>query len=292
MKTLLKFFLIAAAVLLLSAFLAPILHNFLPFKFGRIFNRLVMIGTLAAIIIFVRIRKQDLQSAGLIGDSSALKFFMTSFISGFLLLSVLMVIEVKAGVMGFKLRELGALQWAGRLAGDLGAALLIAFIEETFFRGFIFSKLRGSFKGSIVPAVLITSVFYSLIHFISGKKPFVGPDPVFWDSIRLMAAPFKSLIDWPNYWDQAVGLFIFGIVLNALFIRTRSLYAPMGLHAGCVFFVKLDGLFADSLTNKTLFWGSPKMYDGLAGWSALALTGILLFIFLKPSSGKRKETIL
>lgn len=284
MKALLKFVLVFAGVLLLSAFLAPILHNFLPFKFGRIFNRLVMIFTLAAIIIFVRVRKEDLLSSGLIGRKDALYLFNVCFIAGFGILLILMAVETFFGVAAWKFADVTWVTWAVSIIKAFFTGLLIGVIEETFFRGFVFAKLKRAF-GGVLPAVLVTSFFYSLIHFISGKKPFIGPDPVFKDSLRLMAAPFESLLHWQDYWTGAIGLFIFGIVLNFLYLRTRSLYSCIGLHAGCVFFIKLDGLFADSLSAGNLFWGTSKMYDGAAGWMAL----FSLLFFLNWFLGRKNE---
>lgn len=284
MKSILKFFLVFAGVLLLSAFLAPILHDFLPFKFGRIFNRLVMIFTLAAIVIFVRIRKDDLLSSGLIGRKDSLYLFNVCFIAGFGILLILMAVEVMFGVAAWKFADVTVMAWVLAVIKAFFTGLLIGVIEETFFRGFIYAKLKKAF-GGILPAVIITSIFYSLIHFISGKKPFIGPDPVFKDSLLLMAAPFESLLHWRDYWTGAAGLFIFGIVLNFLYLRTRSLYSCIGLHAGCVFFIKLDGLFADSLSAGNLFWGTAKMYDGIAGWTAL----FSLLFFLNRFLGSKNE---
>lgn len=284
MKSILKFLLIFGGVLFLSAFLAPILHDFLPFKFGRIFNRLVMIFSLAAIVIFVRIRKEDLLSSGLIGRKDALYLFNVCFTAGFSILLILMAAEVTFGVAAWKFADVTWVTWIVSIVKVFFTALLIGVIEETFFRGFVFSKLKRAF-GGVLPAVLLTSFFYSLIHFISGKKPFIGPDPVFKDSLLLMAAPFESLLHWQDYWAGAIGLFIFGVVLNFLYLRTRSLYSCIGLHAGCVFFIKLDGLFADSLSAGNLFWGTSKMYDGAAGWAAL----FSLLFFLNWFLGSKNE---
>ena len=60
MKGFLKFIAIFASILIIAALLSPILYDFLPFKFERIFNRIVMIGTLLAIVIFVRVKKENL----------------------------------------------------------------------------------------------------------------------------------------------------------------------------------------------------------------------------------------
>ena len=63
MKKFLKFIGVFGGILLLSAFLAPILYDFFqtfhPYKFERIFNRLVMIGTLVAAVFFCPYQKRN-----------------------------------------------------------------------------------------------------------------------------------------------------------------------------------------------------------------------------------------
>lgn len=289
MKSFFKFLAVFFGVLLLSAVLAPVLHDYLPYKFGRIFNRLVMILSLAAVLIFVRVRREDFVRAGLFGYPGAARLFFICFAAGIAVLTALLCLKTVFKVEIFRLVNLPAKDWALRIAKDLSAAVLIACVEETFFRGFVFTKLKNVFRGRIAVPVLITSFFYSLVHFISDKKPFIGPDPQFWDSIRLMTAPFSSLAEWPSFWPAAAGLFLFGIVLNAVSIRTGSLYAPIGLHAGCVFFVKLDGLFADSFNTPGLLWGTTKMYDGIMGWVFLAVLGFVLSVFLKNQSLEKRS---
>lgn len=289
MKALLKFILIFTGILLISAVLAPLLHHVLPFKFARIFNRLVMILSLTAVAVFTRIRKEDFFSSGLLGRPDGFYLFGVSFAAGFLVLMILMTIKVAAGMAIWKLTDGGWSVWAISIVRLFFTALLIAVIEEIFFRAFVFSKLRKAF-GGVLLSIVVTSAFYSIMHFVSDRKPFIGPDPGFSDSLLLIKAPLESLLNWQSYWNEAAGLFIFGVVLNLLYLRTRSLYSCMGLHAGCVFFVKLDGLFADSLNSGNLFWGTSKMYDGAAGW--LFLFSLLFFLnfFLGRENENKKIT--
>lgn len=288
MKGFLKFTAVFAGILLLSAFLTPILFDFLPFKFERIFNRLVMIGTLLAIVVFVRIRKETLIRFGLIWDKASPGLFAAGFLAGILVLSATSALNVTFGHARFVVPSFSAAEWGSKLLLAFFTGLLIGVIEEFFFRGFVFRQLQGILKGCVVPAVLVTSVFYGLIHFIGMKKIFVGPDPGFSDGLKLIAAPFISLMDWPNFWPEAVGLFLFGIALNSAVCRTGSLYPSIGLHAGCVFFIRLDDLFLKFQGPKTLFWGSKIVYDGMVGWAFLALLAIILYKGLRPADGTPK----
>lgn len=281
MKPLLKFLAVFLVILLLSSFLAPLLFQVLPFKFEKIFNRAFMIFSMVAAFLFVRVRKETLQKIGLLPISGQGRKFAIGFVSGVMVLLIVDFLKVQLGLADFSPRDLSAFSWSGLFLNCFAAGLIVGLLEEFFFRGFLFSFFRdGLFKNTIA-AVLVTSVIYSLVHFIGEKTPYIDSTPTFFDSLRLVASPFSNLAQWKDYWPGALGLFIFGVVLNDLVIRTRSLYPCIGLHAGCVFFVKLDGYFLN-VPADSLFWGGSKAYDGFLGWIALAALGLILRIILKP----------
>lgn len=277
MKSFIKFLLILVCILLASAILAPILFDFLPFKFEKIFNRLVMIFSLVAVVLFVRIRRQDFGHYGLRWRPASASFFLGAFAAGFVTLFLLTLLRGLLGNAVWAPRALSALGWTAQGFEFLGSALLIGLIEEFFFRGFVFTTLKERFMGGAVRAFLVTNVFYSLLHFIDIEKPYIGPDPTFVDSLRWMGAPFASLHRWREFWPAAIGLFLFGVILNWIFVRSGSLYPAIGLHAGCVFFIKLDGHFVDFLDERSLFFGSKQAYDGVLGWLFLAALALALW---------------
>ena len=283
MKSFFKFLLILAGIILLSAFLAPPLFRILPFKFERIFNRLIMIFSFAAIFTFVRFRRDTFKSYGLTWlNSRHASDLGIGFLAGFITLSLLAVVKIGLGYAFWRPEPVTFLSLVLQTLQVMGAALLIGLMEEFFFRGVIFKTLLERFKWSLPVAIFGTSLFYALIHFVSHKKPFVGPEPTWFDSLRLVAAPFQSLQHWPEFWPDAVGLFIFGVILNGLVIWTKSLYPGIGLHAGCVFFIKLDGLFFDFLdVDNKIFFGTKKMYDGILGWVFLLVMGWMLVRIFK-----------
>ncbi|MCB9800099.1 MAG: CPBP family intramembrane metalloprotease [Candidatus Omnitrophica bacterium] len=280
MKSFLKFLLVFSTILILSAVLAPIAYTFLDFKFERIFNRLVMIFTLIAVVRYVRINKEHLRQYGLgwQSDESAF-YFWSAVIVGVLSLVVLFVVKAMTGHLSLSIRSLNALQWTGVVAGSAATGLLIGVIEEFFFRGFIYKTLHEHFRWNMLWSIVITSIFYALLHFVNFQKPFVGPEPTVWDSCRLMAAPLLSLLHIQQYWNEVLGLFFFGMILNLLVIQSRSLYPAIGLHGGCVFMIKMDGFLTFSNDQMPLVFTSGKIYDGLLGWIFLwGIYGILRLI--------------
>ena len=293
MKTALRFTAIVLVILLLSAILAPILYRFLPFKFERIFNRLVMIFTLVAVAAFVRSRRDIgsiLKSYGIVWEKNqSPRYLAVAFLTGVITLIFLTAFKVVIGDAAWNPAPLGVAGWTVQILRFIVTGFLIGFIEEFFFRGFIYSAFTKGFRWNVAASVALTSLFYSLVHFVSHKKPFIGPEPTFVDSLRLVVAPLMSLANWHEFWPAAVGLFLFGLVLNDLVIRTGSLYPSIGLHAGCVFYLKIDGLFVDFLDKAPLFFTTKQLYDGAVGWVFLLAMGGVLRFFLKHNLVQKGE---
>jgi len=284
MKGFLKFIIVFAGILLLSAVLAPWIHDFLPYSFARIFNRIVMIGALLAVVIFVRFRKEMFVRFGIDWRKDSPRLFATGFLTVLIVLALFTITQLLMGNAHVSLRDFSWQKWVYKLASCLGGGLLIGIMEEFFFRGFIFTSLRDKvLRGSIPLAMVATSLFYASVHFVSIRKPVISADPGFMDSLKMIAAPVQSFADWQAVWPAAIGLFLFGMVLNYCAVRTRSLYASIGLHAGAVFFVRTIGLFISFLEKNVFFWSTKKVYDGVLGWAFLLLVGFLMSKLLKKA---------
>ena len=287
MKGFFKFIFIFAVILLLSALLAPIFYDlfkmFHPYKFERIFQRIVMILSLVAVALLVRVKKETLVSYGLAWKPQSLRLLGKGFLTGLLVLGAVGILRVLSGQVVFAPDSLTWAQWIAKFSLTLLTAFLIGVMEEFFFRGFIFRSLMSLMGKRLLLCVLITTSFYAILHFIGMKKIFIDPTPNFFDGLRLMGAPFLSLAEWPKFWPQAVGLFLFGLALMGAAYRSGSLYPSIGLHAGCVFYVKLDDSFVQFHAAPSFFWGSKILYDGVLGWVLLSAMAACLWIFLKPS---------
>jgi membrane protease YdiL (CAAX protease family) len=292
MKGFLKFAVIFAGILLLAAFLAPILYDWLPkflqifgvdkiYKFERIHNRIVMIASLIAVAIFVRVKKETLKQYGILWRPQSPGLLAAGLLTGVLTLGAVSALRVFSGHAVWAPEALPWTGFAAKIAVALATGLLVGAMEEFFFRGFIFRSLMKVFRDGVFLSVLVTTAFYAVIHFIGMKKIFIGSDPGFVDGLRLIGAPFLSLAAWPKFWPQAVGLFLFGLALITAVYRSGSLYPAIGLHAGCVFFVRLDDLFIKA-GGKTLLWGSKIIYDGVVGWVFLILLAVFAWVLFKP----------
>jgi hypothetical protein len=288
MKGFLKFVAIFAGILLLSAVLAPLLHHFLPFSFTRIFNRTVMVLVLFSVVIFVRFRKEMFVRFGMDWRKDSASLFWTGFLTGSVVLALFTATHLLTENAFISLSDLSWQRWVYKFFGCIGGALLIGAMEEFFFRGFIFTSLRDKlFRGSVLMAMVVTSLFYASVHFVNIRKPLIGLDPGFMDSLRLIIAPVQSFAGWHSVWPAFIGLFLFGMVLNYCVVRTKSLYPSIGLHAGSVFFVRVIGLFIAFQEKSVFFWSTKKVYDGVLGWIFLLLIGVILNKLLKKAEPEK-----
>lgn len=87
---------------------------------------------------------------------------------------------------------------------------MLAYTEELIFRGTLFPYFEQHF--STFTSLITTSVIFMLVHDL--KNPL-------------------NLIT--KNWQLGLGLFLLGLLLNLIFIKTRKLYTNMGAHAGLVF---------------------------------------------------------
>lgn len=288
MKGPVKVVAVAAGVLLVSALLAPPLHAVLPYSFPRVFNRVLMISAIIAAAVFVRFRRETIERYGMARAPGMVRRLCAGFLAGFVGLVAFALLSVATGHARLVVREIPPLQWALRIAGGLLTGVLIGFFEEFLFRGVVFTSIRGSMtRGRVLPAMAVTSLLYAALHFVQVRQPALSPDPGFADSVKLMLAPLQSLADSSAAWPSAVGLFLFGMILNQAVVRSGSLYPSIGLHAGCVTFLRVMGLFFRFEPTNTWLWSTKRVYDGAMGWAFLLLIGLLLIARLRRAEPDR-----
>ena len=274
-RSLLKFLLGFIVVLIVSALLAPWLHTFLPFKFDRILRRLIMIGTLLLVWGLVRSHRESLKELGLEKPKEWFAFFGKGFLFGLGLVVLLSVVQWYLGARFWQLSNKGGWHWIGYFFKAFGAGILIGAIEEFFFRGFMFFMLRDLWNTRA--SLIVTNLIYALVHFFPKGRVFVSTNPTVWDSLRILAsAVTPSASAFLEMLPPMVGLFLFGLILSFLFLRTRTLCTSMGVHAGAIFALKLNRRFLPEISDKMNFLsGTKNLYDGIAGLIILLVVAIL-----------------
>jgi len=161
--------------------------------------------------------------------------------------------------------------------GALAGGLVIGWLEEAIFRGMVLRMFYSATRPSF--AVILSALVFAAVHFKSVPDG-IG-EPYHWYS-GLLVAGYQSIsvfltveaVDFLN-------LFLAGVVLNLVFLRTGSLTGCMGLHAGWVLvrntWSKLVEIQESDITQ---IWGTERVVDGYASLVILIVLAIGLYVEL------------
>ena len=287
-----RFLLAVIGIILLSVLLTPPLSALLSpfFRFEKIFNRLVMIFAVSAAVLFVLIPKMKKGGAAFDRETWRVygfdftrpwkKLFLYGFLAGAISVILLAVIEVAFGPRYLR-SPLLIQDIIERFLKGVMSGMTVGIVEEFFFRGFIYTRLRK--KLHVILAVILASAFYSLTHFFDNGQIFIPENPGIRDAFRLLFGYLEPLVMRPQMIvNEFIGLFLFGVVLNLAFIRTRSLFLSIGIHAGSVFIVKWQYSFVRSGDDMAdPFFGKIPYYDGSIEWIVLILLGFAVWFLTR-----------
>ena len=169
----------------------------------------------------------------------------------------------------------------------LQTGILVSLVEEILFRGL----LMVIFLRALPPllAIISLSLLFAAVHFLQ------PPDDLSVANPYALSAGFEMLsliglrfLDPELMIASFSTLFMTGIILAFARYRTRSLWLPIGIHAGWVFalkfYLKLTNRHPDHPEGAGIYLGE-SLLEGVLPLGALILTGIILAIYLrKPSS--------
>ena len=263
----------AVAVVLLGALLAPWLFWTLQAlaahvpavgslarqPFHRIFDRAILIVAFAGLWPLLRgVGFRSWSDLGFVKAHGGWRHVLVGFALGLGSFALLIIIEVAMGSRSVNFDK-STTQMAGAVLRFLVTGIIVALIEETFFRGALQGALQRGMN--VVAAVIVASVIYSALHFVKPTRVNIPADQVAWGSgfTCLSGSVTRSLGER----DVLVGfvtLFLAGCILGLAYARTRALYLSIGLHAGWV------------LANEFARWlGAYQIIEDKAAWLVLAL---------------------
>jgi len=171
------------------------------------------------------------------------------------------------------------------LSVSLAGALILGWFEEAIFRGLLFRMFYTATQP--MPAVILGALVFAGMHF--KKVPWLNGIEVEWYTgfyvASLQSISFLFTLEWMIFWNYV----LVGIVLNLVFMRTRSLVTCMGLHAGWVlarnFWRKLVDVPSDS-TNQ--FWGTERIVDGFACMLILSVLAVIFYVNWRNHQAKEQ----
>ena len=274
LRTVLVFAGAVVVAALIAPWVAPLVSRY-HFPFPRVFDRVAMAMLAAGLIWQARSLKL---SARLRRGFARPAESMPKLLQGFVIsLGCVVLILLVAAVVT------RAPQWRQIIAvapSGLLAALLIAVIEEAFFRAFLLDGMVEDFGSRA--ALIASSAVYALAHEVRspGRLPIAPRDPI--AGFKVIAAGFNNLTHPAEVLPALVGLFLLGMLLGEAFLLTRRVYLSIGLHAGFVFGAQnWRHLAPAGLPGWLIGYGHPALIGGPIAWAI----AVALLVALRPLTG-------
>jgi membrane protease YdiL (CAAX protease family) len=229
------------AIVVGGALLAPILfwsaqalaaHGVFPFlakyDFDTFFHRAILVA--AVVLLWPLLRVSNVRGLAELGLAPNPNWGRD--LGSGVLLSVIPLLFCGALLIAIHVYSLRHVFLWPRFGKVLVAAISVPFIEETFFRGIVLGILLRTGRKRL--SVVAVSVLFAAVHFLKGSER--EPIIVTWTSgFQSMGDAFAGFGDPMMVLAAFATLFLIGCILADARVLTRSLWLPIGLHAGWIF---------------------------------------------------------
>jgi membrane protease YdiL (CAAX protease family) len=283
-------------VIMLGALLAPPLYwgvmavtesgflaTFSDTPFRRIANRSFLLLGVAGLPLLVRaLSVRDRLGWGYGANRDDLVACIArGFGYGLLTMALLVALEYVLGILVWDDRR-SAADLALALFTGLGAGLVIGLIEETFFRGILFTAFR---RKSLQMAVFLPAFLYAGCHFISSRGHY---EPITWSSgFAVLGGAFWQF-GIANL-GPFLALFAVGIFLALIREHSGHIGWAIGIHGGWVAIIRVGREGTSYNPQSELAWLSSD-YDSITGYlSFVYLLAMILALQLHRKRRSREE---
>jgi len=275
-----------AATILVGALLAPLLfwasqsltaHGLFPFlakyNFETFFHRALLIA--AAVLLWPFLYISGVRSMADLGLQPNPRW--TRDVLTGVLLSAIPLLCCGVLLIALKIYSLRhSFAWVA-FSKTLGASVTVPLIEETLFRGIVLGLLLRT--GRQYMSIFTTSAIFSVVHFL--KAPSQTSTIITWASgFNSMAHSFEQFGDMTMIASAFTTLFLIGWILADGRMLTRSLWLPIGLHAG---WILGSGSFNRVARQQMLVlpWLGKNLLVGIVPLGVAALTWLIMRTWLK-----------
>ena len=255
----------------------------------RVMNRLAMLFALIGLVYLTR--RLGLSDRESMGYGIRRVEFVRQLALGWLAGAALML-PLVLFLFGLDIRDVKAGfndAWGSVIVAGIISGLAVAFIEETFFRGVLFSAIRRT--SGVAAAILAPSLLYAALHFLGGKLR-VPTDEVTWThGFMVLARLFERYAQPLSFADSFFALFMLGVLLALVRLRTQAIAACIGLHAAgvCVIAVLRKASVLNPGAEHAEWVGS---YDGVIGWAALIWFAAIIVVYVLATRGSQNSGLL
>ena len=243
------------------------------FPFPRIFDRTVMVTLAVMLTLWAR----QLGVARLLRRGFARPLDnLGALVRGLLVAAVVIAILLALGAAFGARDEMRAGEALARAPKYVAGAILIAIIEEGFFRAFMLGGMVEDFGRT--GALALSAAVYALAHLVRSPARFYLASFDAAAGFHNLYASLAHLIHPAPALPALVGLFLLGLALGEAFLVTGNVYFSAGLHAGLVIGAKLwpySDAPGAALPHWIAGYGRPALISGAAAW-VLALVILAL----------------
>jgi membrane protease YdiL (CAAX protease family) len=230
-----------AATVLFGALLAPPLYwagqhlaasGIAPwlarFDFETFFHRALLVA--AVVFLWPLLRSLEIRSRSDLQLTRNPRWLRDG-IAGFLIAAVplLCAAGVVLALRVYGMR--GSVSWSGVATVAL-SSLMVPFIEEALFRGLIVGILLRAAGPAL--ATIASAGMFSVVHFVKAPEG-TSRSPDWASGFVSIANAFQQFGEPMLLLAGFTTLFLIGCILAHARIATRSLWLPIGLHAGWIF---------------------------------------------------------
>jgi CAAX protease family protein len=178
----------------------------------------------------------------------------------------------------------GEINWPG-VAKVAAAAAVVPLLEELFFRGLVLGVLLKT--GRRYMSIFVSAALYSIVHFL--KAPERTSTDVSWISgFNSIAHAFVQFTDPVLVAAGFTTLFLIGLILADARLQTRSLWLPIGLHAG---WILTSGVFNKVALRKLLVlpWLGKNLLVGIIPLVVAGLTWLIMRSWLRYRNARKTD---
>ncbi len=284
---------LGVALLPLAVVLAPSVYGLLvglgwieadALAFAKVLRRCLLVPVAVMVLGGLRPwRDVGLQGMGLQGRriDAGLRAFLLCVLS----VVVLLAVQVQLGWLQLEVNEPpGKVAW--RIVKTLGTGVVVGLLEEWLFRGWLPRRLARRMRPALATGVAL--VAFAALHAFRPSHLRDAVEPTVAGAWEALGLWLGTLADLGTFGPSFLGLLLFGGLLQGLYRRTGTLWAPVGVHAAAAWLVFAYGGVTER--QATPAWaGSKALYDGPLGWALLALALLLVWAWprRRPEAAQR-----
>ncbi len=283
MRPTVLFFVYLGAALVVGALIAyPVYAAFgvlIDEPLYRFVTRAGMLVALLSAVFFLRYL--SLNNTVALGYGTSRHAFISDLFKG-LTAGITIMLPLVLALFALNVRSIDpqwVFSWPDLLIAALQAlviGLIVAVIEETFFRGAMFTAIIRT--SGLWPAAISTSLLYAAVHFITTEYNVPANQVQWYDGLIVLAHCFEQFAQPAAILDSFLALFMVGFFLALVRARHGHIAHCIGLHTGWVLIIQLTKDVTVDNPNARFSYLTGD-YDDVVGLLALALLTALTVVY-------------